>query len=389
MKVCLDLSPLLTTSRFRGHGSYALGLARALARDPAVWDGLEIYVMAGSGPTLAIEELSEATLARLGQPRGMVLPDPLYYGLKRSVGLAQLTGHGIDLYHSTDPKGTPHPPRCRVVATCHDLIPVVLGYPFQPPVLPVSARAWVERRRYRAMDHVIAISQCTRRDLLQVAGIDAHRVDVIYHGVDRETFQPEPEPRERVEITALLGSDRPYLLYVGGFDRRKNVPQMVEAFGRRLSEMDEQLLICGDLEPTERAAIEERIRQTGSEHRVVLAGFVAANRLPALYRQATAHVMLSSYEGFGMTITEAFACGCPVIALRASCVPEIAGEAALLVDEPTAPSAGEAMVRAARDAELRARLRACGLERSRYFTWERCASQTVQVYRSVLETCRS
>jgi len=167
----------------------------------------------------------------------------------------------------------------------------------------------VERRRYRAMDHVIAISQCTRRDLLQVAGIDSHRVDVIYHGVDRETFQPEPEPRERVEITALLGSDRPYLLYVGGFDRRKNVPQMVEAFGRRLSEMDEQLLICGDLEPTERAAIEEHIRQTGSEHRVVLAGFVAANRLPALYRQATAHVMLSSYEGFGMTITEAFACG--------------------------------------------------------------------------------
>jgi glycosyltransferase involved in cell wall biosynthesis len=117
---------------------------------------------------------------------------------------------------------------------------------------------------------------------------------------------------------------------------------------------------------------------------VLLTGELPAGELPSLYRQATAHLLLSSYEGFGMTITEAFACGCPVLALARSCIPEIAGDAALLLTEAEPDAVAAAMERLSREADLRERLRRAGLARAARFTWERCAAETVAVYRRLL-----
>jgi glycosyltransferase involved in cell wall biosynthesis len=123
----------------------------------------------------------------------------------------------------------------------------------------------------------------------------------------------------------------------------------------------------------------------GVADRVRLAGHVAADRLPALYRQATAHTMLSAYEGFGLTLVEAMACGCPVLATSESATPEVAGGAAWLLDRVDAATAALALSRLAHEAMLRDRLRAQGLARATGFTWDRCARETLGVYARLLD----
>ena len=242
----------------------------------------------------------------------------------------------------------------------------------------------VERLRYRTLDHVIAISECTLRDLRRITGLPADRATVVYQGVDTHFFTPGRSDGEAERVHALIGTERPYFFYVGGFDQRKQVPDLVEAFGRCASELDEDMVLCGHILPAEKRVIEERIRATGSASRVVMPGFVPSELLPALYRCATAHLMFSRYEGFGATLVEAMACGCPVVALDASCVSETTGDAALLVPPGSVASLSEAIRRVARSPELRADLRSKGIARAALFSWDRCVAETVSVYRRVL-----
>jgi len=387
-RVCIDLTSLATDSLFRGHGSYALGLATAFARTPSLLDGLEPFLLVGGGGALRLRPLDADTLAaeRERGARGQVA-ETLLYLLKHTAGAVRLLAGRVDLFHATDPKGNPRPPGCRVVATCHDLIPAIMHHPFSPPLLPVAARRLVERARYRAFRHVIAISVCTRRDLLHVTGLPEARVSVIHHGVDSEVFHAAVAVGERDAVTAALGGDRPYFFCVGGFDPRKQVPLLVEGFARCAGEIDELLVLGGEIGPAVRARIEGLARDLGVADRVRLLGFVPPEQLPALYRHATAHPMLSRYEGFGMTLTEAMACGCPVLALACGSVPEIVGEAALLLDAAAGAAAvGEALVRLSRDALLRSGQRAAGLARARAFTWAECAARTAAVYRAALRS---
>jgi glycosyltransferase involved in cell wall biosynthesis len=386
VNVCLDLTPLLTTSRWRGIGSYVLGLARALARlDEAALGGLRLHALVGPGRTVRVEPLDVRSVdpAATGAD-GPVMADPPYYVFKQTLALWRLARARMDLFHSTEPKGTPRPPRCLTIATCHDLIPVVLRYPFEPRILPTGARRLVELVRYRTFDHVVAISEATRRDLEALLGLRADRVSVVPNGVDAGLFNPHPGADEARRVADLLGNDRPYLLYVGAFDPRKRVPELVEAFGERCSEIDENLVLVGALEAGPRAALEARLRALPDRRRVVLLGHVAPASLPALYRRATAHVLNSLYEGFGLTLVEALSCGCPVVAVAASSVPEVVGDAALLVDPADPGAIGGAMARISTDAALRRDLAARGIERARRFTWERCAEDLLGVYRRVL-----
>ena len=261
-----------------------------------------------------------------------------------------------------------------------------MKYPYKIPGLSWKARVPLERLRFRGVDHAITISRCTRDDLIEHTPMRPEQTSVVYHGVDTERFNADQATGEVERVRQVIGTDRPYFFYVGGFDARKQVPEMVQAFAERAAEVEQALVICGKIWPEVADAVQQIVQRYGVQGRVMTPGFVPDELLPALYRNATAHVMLSLYEGFGMTLTEAFACGCPVIAARASCVPEIAEDAALLVDPDAGivHAAGEAMVMVATDEELRLTLRHRGLRRARFFTWDRCAEQTIEVYRKML-----
>ncbi len=388
-KICFDMSTLATISRFRGTGNYCLELARAFGRAGPLLDGLEIHLMLGPTRSLPVLPLARA-LGRLDAafPEGArVIGDTEYLAAKHVLGRARLALVRPDLYHSSEPTGTPRPPRrCKTVVTHHDVIPIVMQYPYKIPGLSWKARVPLERLRFRGVDHAIAISRCTRDDLVQHTAMTEARTSVVYHGVDTGRFNTDAGPDEEARVRDVCGTDRPFFFYVGGFDARKQVPEMVQSFAERADEVEQAMVICGKLLPEMAEAIDVIVRRFGVAGRVVTPGFVPDAMLPALYRQATAHVMLSLYEGFGMTLTEAFACGCPVIAARTSCVPEICEDAALLVDPDTdlVHTAGEAMVMVATDEDLRQTLRHRGLRRARYFTWDRCAKQTLEVYRQVL-----
>ena len=381
MKVCLDMTSLNNASRFRGIGMYCLELARAVSVAP--WPrGLELFfLVAGPGPRMRVVPCEPEVVRRWEAGEfGPLFMHNVYYLLKHTVAWARLGLSDMDLVHAMEPKGTSRAPGCKVLVTCHDMIPA-LSEAYES-LWPVSTRTRFEGWRMAGIDHAIAISENTRDELLRVSGWDPARVSVVYHGVDTGVFKPEAAPGETTRVRELTGQ-RPYLFYVGGYDLRKQVPQLVEAFCRRLGELDQDLVLAGRMSPGERRALDALI-PAGARPRVRFCGYVAPDLLPALYRHATAHVTPSIHEGFGMTLTEAFACGCPVVATAASCIPEIAGDAALLVPPRNRDALGDALVRICSDDGLRAKLRERGRRRGERFTWSRCAEDTLAVYQSLL-----
>ncbi|MFH1130349.1 MAG: glycosyltransferase family 1 protein [Pseudomonadota bacterium] len=385
MKVCFDLTPLSTKSRYRGIGSYVLGMAGAFKKAGALPDGIELSFLVGYGRKMHLVPM-DSFFGKHEEVWGKPLPYSAYYAYKSMVLPGFFSNEQVDLYHATDPKGTPHLRGTKTVVNCYDLIPTILGYPYLPRFWPRKANAVVEKWRYRGRDHIIAISKCTRRDLQQVAQLQDDRVSVVHLGVDNEKFCPTPEPEEAKRVASEIGTDRPYFLCVGGFDPRKQVKELVEAFYECVTELDEVLVICGRPSPWQKRKLQERIARLGIQKRVIFLDFVPPAILPALYRQATAHATMSIYEGFGITIVEAFASGCPVVALRASCIPEVAGDAAFLIEPGSDEAMSMALKKIATDEKLRIELRARGLDRAVHFSWDRCAAETLKVYRSVLGT---
>jgi glycosyltransferase involved in cell wall biosynthesis len=157
---------------------------------------------------------------------------------------------------------------------------------------------------------------------------------------------------------------------------------LIEAYGRCASQIPEALILGGRTNEKQRHKLSRRIKTLGLQDRVLLANFIPS--IEALYRQATAHVFLSTYEGFGLTVFEAFASGCPVLAVQGTAISEVAQDAALLLDTCDVESASRAMLRLSSDQGLRQELKQRGLARARLFSWDRCAENTIAVYKKVL-----
>jgi glycosyltransferase involved in cell wall biosynthesis len=179
----------------------------------------------------------------------------------------------------------------------------------------------------------------------------------------------------------LTGVGDPYFLFVGKLQAHKNVDRMIRAFHRmrRQTGSDLKLLIVGKTagNAVNVAAIAAEL---GIARHVVTGGYVPYNALPALYSAARAFVFPSLWEGFGIPVVEAMACGTPVIASTATCIPEVAGGAALLFDPESVEAMAETMARVVGDESERRRMMPAGLERARFFSWDNCATATLQAY---------
>ncbi|MFH1085854.1 MAG: glycosyltransferase family 1 protein [Chloroflexota bacterium] len=261
----------------------------------------------------------------------------------------------------------------RSVATVHDL-----GYLRHPAAHTLAGRwylAWATRFNARTAARVIVDSQATRSDLEQLYQVAPEKLVVAYPA-GTEGFAPVSDPAARADVQARYGAGASYFLYVGTLQPRKNLLALIEAYARLRAAghlgPDVRLVLAGKAGWLAEGII-ARARAADVRDAVALPGYVAERDLPALLSGALAFVMPSWYEGFGLPVLEAMACGAPVIASDVSSLPEVAGGAALLVDPRNVDALAEAMLRAYRDPALRAELAARGLERARHFTWEACA----------------
>jgi glycosyltransferase involved in cell wall biosynthesis len=392
--VLVDMTALNTASRERGIGRYVRSLCDALSNRQS-W--LPQY------PGLLGAELNVAGLVRhLGKREGAEDPTLLFAGdysiktsslrdqrhkLERRLFLGGLLQRmNSRLVHLPDPPGTPMDRRQRRIVTCHDLIPLVLAKHYLSP-LPGSRILQRERdkARYKSAARVIAISEATRRDLIEHLGVSPERIDVVHHGVDHERFNPVGPPEERELLQKDLGISGPYLLYLGAGDARKNLPLFVRAYAKSGVAKDVSLVFAGPLSKRQRVRLKSEASLGGVSERVQLLGYTDEKYVSPLYRQCLAHVFPSSYEGFGLTVLEAMACGAPTLTTAFSSLGEIAGDAALTLSELEAEPFARELTRLVSDAELRADLRQRGLARAQAFTWERCAAQTLGCYQRALD----
>ena len=392
LDVLVDMTALDTPSRERGIGRYVKHLCRALAaRDtwPAeVTAGRTLHIAGlvrhyGSALGAVDESLQFA-----GDPRIRV--SPLQYQLhklQRRLFLGGLARRvGPKLLHLPDPPGTPLDMRQPRIVTCHDLIPLVLAKQYLAPVPGARTLQWLrDYARYRTAHRVIAISAATRQDLIEHVGVAPDRIDVVHSGVDHERFSARAVDGEREEVLRRLGFDEPFLLCLGASDVRKNLPLLVRAFGQSGVARELRLVFAGPISERQRARLLAAIRQSGVEGRVLIMGYIADALLVALYRQCLAYVFPSSYEGFGLPILEAMACGAATLTSGLSALAEVAGDAALTLPSLDQDVLAAGIARIASDSALRSRLRERGLEHVKAFTWERCAQQTLACYVRALE----
>ena len=378
MRIGLDGKML--TLRARGTGRYAINLTRAmLAEAAARRPDLDFVIF--TGPQTSREVMKEL---RAGC-------EECFLGAKSSVIRwltlvpAALRRLRIDVFHGMDHIGIPLVGRTgKYVVTVHDVIPLILPETFTPRHRTIVRIALARVRR--KADCVIVPSQAVKRDVVRHVGFPEDRVVVTPEGCDSR-FQPVLLEGALRDVVAKYRLPARYLLAVGTLEPRKNLAALLEAFARlrrdRAVDPDLRLVLAGA-----RGWLDEPIFRTvqalGLERAVHFPGFIEDEDLPAIYSGAALFVFPSLYEGFGLPPLEAMACGVPVVASNVSAMPEVAGDAAMLVDPRDVDGLASAIAQVLRDGALRARLRVAGIARARQFSWETTARRTLDAYAALV-----
>jgi glycosyltransferase involved in cell wall biosynthesis len=384
MDILLDLTPLGTPSIHHGIGKYIQALTEAMASlTEQERLGLEVSALLDLDGDIA--PLSPGVTQRKFHP----YPDEMkWIWQRRSRLVRQLRKISPRLFHATQNLGTPRGSGIPRVLTCYDLLRLVLhqeylaGRPVFRRLLHVA-----EFARFHQAKRVIAISQFTADDMQRLLGISPRKIDVIPLGVDHQRFRPTQSPAEDEHQQKTLEhyglSSIPYFIYAGAIDPRKGFPTLLQAFaqakmaGVHLVHMGR---ISKDLQPLLTQALE--LAQHPENFKLL--GYVPDEDVPILLRGSQALVFPSKYEGFGLPVLEAMACGCPVITTRATALGEVAGEAALFVTPENVEQLREALEQLAKHPELREELRTKGLEQAGRFTWKQTAMATMESYQKAL-----
>jgi glycosyltransferase involved in cell wall biosynthesis len=373
----MDARHLQTVARVRGIGRYTRNLLAAFARQApgdVAWTLLRLRNFPPAEPGLFPAHDDIAT-SRLRRPElSMLALDPLLLSL-------ELGGKGIDVYHSTQ-LSLPARRSFPAVVTVHDLAPLI--WPEHYLRLPYAriGHAWQYALARRA-DAVIAVSEATKRDVVERLRVPDDRVTVIPEAVDSE-FDPPPAADGRALARERFGVPARYVLYVGQFDPRKNMRGLLRAFRAAADrDRDLRLVIVGELGKLASHLREALESERAPRDRVILTGFVDEPTLAALYAGAECLLHAAFLEGFGLTALEALAAGTPVVGYAGGAVAEVVGDAGVLVPSGDEDALANALGRFLDDDALRSGLRARARPRARGFSWDRAASETLAVYRGV------
>jgi glycosyltransferase involved in cell wall biosynthesis len=241
---------------------------------------------------------------------------------------------------------------------------------------------WSTRYAVRFADRIIAVSQFTADELQSRLGADPKKISVIHEGVDRQAYQRSFTEAEKQDVLSKLGISKPYLLFLGVVQPRKNLERLIEAFSRiRLTGSDPvslSLVVAGKI-GWMYGNILQAPRKYGVEDRVKFPGFVPQDSLPILLQESLAFILPSLTEGFGLPVLEAMAAGAPVIAAKTGALPEVAGDAGLYIDPLSVDDMSKTLQAVISSEEMRKELRKKGLSRVRQFSWDRAAVETLAV----------
>lgn len=378
MRVGID-ARFITRHPRRGIGNYSLHVVAALVKlYPAVQFFLYIAIpdsegILPSGPNVTVRQLKMPA-----------------YPLWEQVALPRAAREDrLDILHglgNTAPIFVPA--NVRMVLSLMDVMFLQTGEFVPRPTNRYQAwgrhyRRFVSPRCARAADHVITISDFSRKDILDlIPGLDPARVHVTFLSCDAVfQHQRSAEPVQR----PAAGGARPYIFTLGANDPRKNTVRLVTAYLALVKEhgIEHDLVISG-YAGWEQSEAYQLVKEAGAAARVKFLGFIDIQELVALYRNAELFVYPSLYEGFGIPILEAFSSGCPVIASNVTSIPEVAGDAALCVDPLSVEAIKTTMLQVLQDDALRATLAQKGYARARQFTWEETARQTFAIYEACL-----
>ena len=320
-----------------------------------------------------VDKYSQEVAARLGIKQVVT---SRYLSLVESYRLARLVASEPDIVHLPNQNFARFAffRKYPYIVTVHDLIRFY--FRFDPEKITERILLRCDIRGIKRASHIIAISQNTKDDLIKHLKVSEDRISVVYNGIDHGIFKPCDKK--------LL--DEPYILYVGSERPRKNLGTLFEAFAQVKNEFpDLKLVKVGTAGRSEkyRSDTMEQLTTLGVVEDVIFVDYVSEEDLACYYSAAALLAYPSLYEGFGLPPLEAMSCGCPVVTSNTSSLPEVVGEAGIMVDPYDTDSLAQAMKRILSDNKLRDDMVRRGLEQAGEFSWEKTAEQTLEVYDKV------
>jgi glycosyltransferase involved in cell wall biosynthesis len=359
-----------------GIGTYIRNLVRQLAR----FDRDTEYVLLCRPEDVPV-------LSPLGENFRPVAETAGNYSLSEQLRVPlALKRHGVTLFHSPHyvlPRLVP----CRSVVTIHDCIHLMFPQ-YLPNRLALSyARASIAVASKRAT-RILTVSESSKRDIVRFVHTDPEKIDVIYNAYD-DRFGVEPREEDVVRVRERYQLHDEFVLYAGNVKPHKNLGRLIEAFhlvrNRGLDHL--KLVLIGD-EISRYAALRRAVHQHQLHKYVRFLGYMPEETLAVMYRLAGVFVFPSLYEGFGLPPLEAMASGTPVVTSNVSSLPEVAGNAAVLVDPYDPEAIADGIHRVLTDERMRRDLRRLGLERARQFSWEASVRRVREIYQEVADAPR-
>ncbi len=362
---------ILMQYEMRGFARYTVELFRAMKEIGG--DHIDLHSFS-PGP-IAAEFLAELKI------------EPVVFSARREILWEQvelpkqLRQSRIDVFHATANRGLPYRRRCKYVVTCHDIIDRLPEYCVGEHWRGRWRKKYADFASRRSADKYITVSHFSKQDLCRFHSLSADRV-VVIHNAASPRFH-EKLPAEQIALVRnkyRLPSQ--YFLFLGGFDKRKNVAALVEAFAQL--PRDSPALVLAGGHKWDFTVIADGIGALGLRERVLCPDAIADPDLPAVYQGALALVHPSRYEGFGLQLVEAMACGLPVLASGTTSLPEVLDGCGLLFDPEDPASIAQSMQRIWCDPDLRIEMAEQGRKRARCFSWHKAAQQTLQLYLELL-----
>jgi Glycosyltransferase len=368
MKIFLDGNAL--KSEKTGIGDYTYNLVAEIAG--SLGDGEEL--------TVGIRQklYNGAGDPEIAEVR--ILPTPERY-IRKYIPFCPNWLKGFDIYHQ--PNYIPHVFTGKTITTVHDM-----SYRAFPQYHPRS-RVFLLRAfedRLRKADRIITDSQYSRQEIVEMLRVSQESVTVIYLGAGSQYRPIAVSSDKKLELQSRYALPERYLLYVGTIEPRKNLERLIEAFYLYRQEeigAEVKLVLAGG-KGWLYEDIFAQVKVLHLEQDVIFTGYVPDEDLLSLYNMALAFVYPSLYEGFGLPPLEAMSCGVPVISSNTSSIPEVVGDAGILIDPYRTEDIAEAIGKLASSESLRDELSWRGIQRSRLFSWKQCAIETLQVYRECM-----